>query len=524
MTHMNKITTVLTTALLLGHLPAALCKSHTNSHPEYALYFSAEGFPIAPDSEVEPRCADTDAPQKAGWTVIKESCFKDEYVPRILNGFATSGKQRILLFVHGGLNSLNDARERVDRLVSAGEGPGTLREKHYPIFINWQASFISSYKDHLFRVRQGVGEPKTATLTSPYIFVKDLVFGAFKTAPDTIELFYNLGEKIHPEPVCLSEAAPEEYAVTKSRFCRESETRIRIGHDLRTRASRIGSYTKAVVWSPIKPLTTGFVIDGFGSEAWKIMIRRTELMFHRELFPPADPRDTDPRSLTFFLQRLAAAAPDSAGTSIDFVAHSAGAIILNRALREVPELPVDNIVYMAAASSEEDYESTMIGNGKQSGYLSNHPDTRVFHLVLQPNAETNESYLGLFELTPRGSLLYWIDNFLADPEFSRDHVAGRATNLMPRIDATPSEVKKRVLLKIFDYGALQQAPPSHPTGQRLREWYDWCDHHRASCQPQRHGDFSEMPFWQEWFWCPHWDTPGGRAVCRVEEPPVQDQP
>ena len=65
-------------------------------------------------------------------------------------------------------------------------------------------------------------------------------------------------------------------------------------------------------------------------------------------------------------------------TKLDFVAHSAGALILNKALRDVPELP----------------------------------PTQVYHLVLDPIAEINDHDLGMFELVSRGTLLYRIDNFL----------------------------------------------------------------------------------------------------------------
>jgi hypothetical protein len=55
-------------------------------------------------------------------------------------------------------------------------------------------------------------------------------------------------------------------------------------------------------------------------------------------------------------------------------------------------------------------------------------------------AEINDRDLGMFELVPRGSLLYWIDNFLAEPEYSgnarrvgrpTDTASGRYAGVVP---------------------------------------------------------------------------------------------
>jgi hypothetical protein len=497
--------------LIYGSI-SACCVAQVPPHPEYALYFDGDGLPIAPASQIAPECVDRGAPPRRGWAVISDDCFTGKYVPLILNGIRASQKHSVLLFVHGGLNSLEDARERVDRLIATGDNAGTLLHDRYPIFINWQASFTSSYVDHLVRVRQGIPSPGIAIPTAPYILVKDLAFGAVRSLPDTLELVYNRIDW-HKKPICFDPPAPE-YRLQKLSGCNESGPAIdyRWGHDLRTPIQRFTFFLEGVPWMPVKPLTTGMVVDGLGSEAWKIMTRRTELMFHPEFAAVNAEHRIDSRSLTYFLQQLTAVVR---GTSIcqaddcnvDFVAHSAGGIIMNKALREVPELPVRNIVYMAAASSEEDYETTLLGDGSEvSGFLVLHPHTQTYHLVLQPKAEINEHDFGPFEFIPRGSLLYWIDNFLAEAEYPRALTAGRITNLAQRLDAIPTTLRARVHVKVFDYGGQIGSPPRHGSKEQLLSWYRWCEDNRASCQPQRHGDFSEMPFWEDWFWNPHFET------------------
>jgi hypothetical protein len=475
------------------------------THPEYALYFDGDGDPIAPSVSILPGCSDPDprAPRRVGWTVISEPCFRDVYVPKILNAISRSGKSQVLLFVHGGLVSLTNARKRVDRLVRVGDasGTGALLESYYPIFINWQASLYTSYTDHLFRVRQGQRKTAAAIATSPYVLAKDLVFGAVRILPDTVELVSNRHGPSFSSRVCFQPPPPEYKLRDHDPVSpKEPPLDVRFGTDVRSPATRFLTSLKGVPWLPIKPVSTGVLIDGFGSESWKIMIRRTELMFHREL-TDEDADNPDPRSLSSFLRRLMVTIRESHIKRVDFVAHSAGAIIMNRALREVPQLDLTDVVYMAAAASEEDYETTMFGDGTTVGYLAQHPHTNVYHLVLQPKAEINESYLGIFEAAPRGSLLYWIDNFLAEPEYLRQKTAGRAVNLAARICDTPPAVRSRVHVKAFDYGVALQKPPTgnEATPDALVHWYRWCRDHQPLCQPQTHGDFSEMPFWEDWF-------------------------
>jgi hypothetical protein len=59
-------------------------------------------------------------------------------------------KKRILLYVHGGLNTAQTSIERVVEYSSQIQEDGT-----YPIFVNWDSSLTSSYRDHLVLLRQG---------------------------------------------------------------------------------------------------------------------------------------------------------------------------------------------------------------------------------------------------------------------------------------------------------------------------------------------------------------------------------
>src|SRR5699024_8620932 len=97
-------------------------------------------------------------------------------------------------------------------------------------------------------------------------------------------------------------------------------------------------------------------------------------------------------------------------------------IVLNELIRRFPQPDYSNIVYMGAACSIRDFERCVIP------YLTKHKSTRFYDLCLHPMAEDMEAHA--WDLPPRGSLLVWIDNFLADPQTSKDWTLGRWENVV----------------------------------------------------------------------------------------------
>jgi hypothetical protein len=61
-----------------------------------------------------------------------------------------NGKRQVLLYVHGGLNTQRGSVER-----AAGLAPYIPPGVTYPIFVNWQSSFFSTYWDYAAHLRQG---------------------------------------------------------------------------------------------------------------------------------------------------------------------------------------------------------------------------------------------------------------------------------------------------------------------------------------------------------------------------------
>ncbi len=298
-----------------------------------------------------------------------------------------------------------------------------------------------------------------------------------------------------------------------------------------------------------KLLAPPLIIEGAGSGAWDIMRRRTYLLFRTEAEAQAQParerrearngeavgtapgeseeiekaRDTDTvAALAYFItrmqqvflprfcpeeygmQRVQAVGEPSMPMSVEendlscdgrfkitLVGHSMGAIIVDQLLRYAPMLPVENIVFMAGATTVEDYKDTV------EPFLEGHPETQMYHLILHPGAEVAET--NWLDLAPRGSLLVWIDNYFTDPVTRQERTVGRFLNLMPELTNTPNSIRAQVHVKVFHFGA---------DGQK------W--------NPQKHGDFSIFPFWDKAFWNPEVES-GDGAPERLAPPQCDGQ-
>ena len=108
-------------------------------------------------------------------------------------------------------------------------------------------------------------------------------------------------------------------------------------------------------------------------------------------------------------------------------------------------------------------------------YLEAHENTHLYHLTLHPKGEVRE--MQILDLTSRGSLLVWVDGFLAQPLTPLDRVAGNFSNLVLAVHRTPNELRSRIHVKAFPTG--RAAPDGTPT---------------------KHAHFTKLPFWEESFW------------------------
>ena len=150
-----------------------------------------------------------------------------------------------------------------------------------------------------------------------------------------------------------------------------------------------------------------------------------------------------------------------------------GTIVLNELLRLHGDdaLPISDIVYLAGAASIRDYEDSIFP------YLQKHPETKFYNLVLHPISESSEIQSDWLDLPPRGSLLDWLDSFLANPKTMKDRTVGRYDNYVRTIHDTPVTLLPRVHFRSFSAGSdAEQLNPQthHDAAERFRFWNPTC--------------------------------------------------
>lgn len=90
----------------------------------------------------------------------------------ITDAITKSGKTKILIFVHGGLNHHDASQARVDRLLKPMEDSG-----YFPVFLNWNSSLINTAGEDLLFIRQGRKANYLGPLSSPFAVVAALGTG-----------------------------------------------------------------------------------------------------------------------------------------------------------------------------------------------------------------------------------------------------------------------------------------------------------------------------------------------------------
>ncbi len=403
------------------------------------------------------------------------------HVGEIVEGIRAGNSSRVLIYIHGGLNSQPGSIDNAHRLHPLIEKEGL-----YPLFINWQSSLGSSYVDHLLFIRQGKDRGWKGVFLSPFYFLIDLSRGVVRLP---IVWYFRVREWV--DQAARGGTSDFHHANRAVELFSGKHTGNRLipiaaGEDkTATNPLRGGlRFIWYVGTLPLRGLGT-LLIDTAGQGGWDVMLRRTRLLFQweDEFTSEMEKRiHRKPEGLLLLMDRLGLLQEELElkGQKLDFilVAHSMGAIVANQLLQHrrayfksdpaelgQPWKPGNSlrvpafreIVYMAAACTVRDFEASVFP------YLETHVDVVIHNLMLHPRSEVEETNLS--DCSPRGSLLVWIDDYLAKPLTPLDRTAGRYENLMPALHGIPESLRSRIRVKVFDRGV-----PS---------------------QPQRHGEFNE---------------------------------
>ena len=396
------------------------------------------------------------------------------YVDAIIENYIRQNKEfrkthpdktdlKFTLFIHGGLNTFNNAWGRANLFSSA-----MLEEGQYPLFVGWNSGPFTNYFDHLFRVRKGERRPALAGMSMPFVLIEDV------------------SRSISHIPVAWYMSVMDPVTVLKSvnsKSERDFQVRMERLKDLQVNVNSNHPFvgvgrSYATIFNPIKFVTAAFV-DGLGAGSWDSMLRRTDLVLSRaKAFEgeisketPNNFADTAVTMLLKKLEMLQIVQSDGSKdpVRVDLIGHSMGAIVANNILARHSSLSIDNVVFMGAAARIKDIE-----NGVVPWLLGEKNNAKFYNLSLDPYREISENLY--YDTLPRGSLLHWIDNIFGEVNSFKDRTAGGWWNIIRTAeDVFPETVRQRVYLTRFPIGGEEMGP-------------------------QTHGEFDEFYFWRRSFW------------------------
>ena len=331
------------------------------------------------------------------------SIYIREYILRGIDGrarqaWAKGEPLRILVFVHGGLNGYAEDFDRMEKLLA--EDSPFQKTSYYPIFINWNAALGDSILDDLVFIRLGqrMSSPFgrfLGFLSAPFVFAGRLAQSVINAPSAWWANYDNFQEGLRS---AREEGSDPDFAVR--------------------------DVAGATVMLPARAAILP-VLQAFGTPAWEIMKRRAELLVASRLRrDPAGVGEGAARILISHLKERIVNAQrgkshwkiptedpnekESVGpVEVTLVGHSMGALVVNRILA-IPDLPpVTRIIYLAAASSIDEFEQFVfpyLTRRKDHGL-----DAEVWAFTLSRLREARE--VRFYHVLPRGTLLVWIDNY-----------------------------------------------------------------------------------------------------------------
>ena len=436
-------------------------------------------------------------------------------IDRIINALTEQMKkqpQHIMIFIHGGLNTpedslknaLNDLRlilkERPDNVLMKGQAI-------FPIFLNWPSGGLDSYEDYIVNYKQGAYGGEVRHLESPLYLGNDI---AQTGAHVPLDLVKSL-----------------DRFVTASAMNDEPE-----GCDLGSHfgCNEIGKWREPpltgsiyAATSPLRLITVPML--DVGTNAWKNMVARTrfgvEKYVDREEFDKLflakqdvaqtsadfDDLEKQQRILVrggFYLlfkrlqETFYSKGDVCQGPRITVIGHSMGSMVANEILRDFPDLPFENIVYMAAASSIRDFKAAVEPILRSPKC----PDLRFYNLSLHQYWDARE--IELHGAAPMGSLLEWIDNIFESPITPIDRTLGKWDNVVYAEDQFDPVAMDRMFFHRFGLSAPD---------------------------PLMHGEFTQIPqdsnlgcpaipYWNPSFWSEV--RRGTEKSCQVDKLSLQD--
>ena len=463
---------------------------------------------------------------------------------------------RVVLFVHGGLNSYSASQTRLKEFLN----DEMIQKGFYPVLIVWNSGFISSYWEHLTSIRQGEVRPLLGPLTAPLIFPTDLAKGAVRLPLDLLGRWFNDLQTIDTPGFWDSRTLAWESLESQLQLWQHNQPRMDSNRPFlripkpeeatRTAGERFLRGTTYLITQPTKIASLPFA-DGLATEAWNNMIRRTKTLFQppetydfprryrRDLFKNGNkvnqqaavdtwmarrPPTNNTTVRTISERKTQLTQPDGTmfqfakelenwttnrtfGPSLQwhFFGHSMGTMVLNELFRVAPDIRAHDVTYMAAACSIRSFQESMVPYLRRQHIL--HTNDVQFHNLCLHRIRERDNSMDQVDLIPRGTLLNYIDDLFVQPATVTDRTLGAWENLVRALPDLPVDLLPQIHHVCFDL-----------------EPHLWPFSH--SQQPQDHSAFTaSYPFWEDDFVSgPKTDDERALVAKKNPQPSVKSRP
>lgn len=426
-------------------------------------------------------------------------------------------KVKILVYVHGGLNSYKSTDKRLEsqrRSIIDDD-----KDWHYPIYVSWPSDAPSTIAQHFFEVREGRKvKPWIGYVSFPFVAVEDFFTGIGKAPANVWDQLINDKDRFVSGNGYLSWGLSTvwkdaEYQFKKEFFEPERRTffsnkpyteyideNIVINRSIYNNTGLLNQLESTFIGA-VAPVRYGFGILWNGTLAnnsWAMMKRRARSIansngqFNKHVREYVNGDGTCQRSdedgkvssqkgkscdgsgIGYLFERIFELETAYADLDIELtlIGHSMGAIVINNILSrynvELSETnALDSIVYMGAAVSTTEALEVI-----PPILRANPADIDFYNLTLNRVAEVAETHA--YGFVPSGSLLISIDKYHDSPEHHLLRTFGSEVNVQSSLSSIKNAFKDlqgdTVTLKAFD--KVQKV------------------------LPYRHGDFGDLLFWK----------------------------
>ncbi|NMP32087.1 hypothetical protein HII17_10950 [Thalassotalea sp. M1531] len=396
---------------------------------------------------------------------------------------------KILVYVHGGLNTYANTDERMESQLS--QITQEQSDWHYPIYISWPSNVPGTIQEHYFEVREGRDTSTWAgILSSPFVLFED-IFTAIGRAPANVYYqFTNDKDRFASgwNNDFLSSVWKEaDYQYTQHFFDNPGEfesnkyyvneiENIKINRSTYQNTGFVNGVKSGalVVVTPVR-YVAGIVWNGtLAGDSWDMMKRRARAIAYPTGEFNKSVRDSNRvgQGVGRLFSRLFELEKQhpTLDIKLTLVGHSMGTIVLNNMLTRYQtdfekSQSLDTIVYMAAAANTIETLSIV------PDILRNNPNNIGFYnLTLNRVAEVAETYFA--GLAPSGSLLVSIDKYHDAPEHHLLRTFGSEVNIQSSLTTIRnafSNMDDPVTLKAFNK-VQDQLPFKHGHFGDLKFW------------------------------------------------------